>query len=721
MRFRSCWTAIFALCIASQSFAATITVDTVSDTLGGVPDGHVTLRDAINAINTGGSALDPDISAQGPIGGFGTNDTINFNIAGAGVHTIAVLTSLPAITKQVFINGYSQPGSSPNTHALDAGINAVLQVEVACPVGGAIAFAISAGAAGTMIRGLNVHGCASDQIGISADGVVIAGNFIGTNATGTAMSNPTGAFGVRVNSGNGAIIGGPAAADRNLLSGNGEGGVILPYPSTTGHVIQGNYIGPDVTGTLSLGASIGEGLRNIGGALVVGNLISGNFDGGIGAFSDNQIRGNLIGTQRDGVSPLPNGNFGGIAIDGSHSVVGGAGAGAGNVIAYNNSTAVSQASSSSNNLFSRNSMYGHSVEGICLNSSGCVPLANVAGGPRNYPVLTSASVSVGSAAISGTLNGPPSSTFTLEFFSNVACHAVGFGEGKTFIGQAVVTTDPGGNASFAPTFSGVPAGEAVITATSTGSTEQTSEFSKCLAATGGSVLTATAVTSSLNPSTLGQSVTFTATVSGGTAPTGTVQFKDGAANLGAPVSLAVVSATLTTSALVLGTHPITAVYSGDAGNTTSTSMVLNQVVNAAALIPTATTVTSSLNPSALGQSVTFAATVSGGTAATGTVQFKDGAANLGAPVTLVGVSATLTTSALALGTHPITAIYSGDAGNATSTSMVLNQVVTTVVVAPPAVSAPTLSEWALIALTLLIAVLGISRFDRRVRGSFRVD
>jgi uncharacterized repeat protein (TIGR01451 family) len=83
--------------------------------------------------------------------------------------------------------------------------------------------------------------------------------------------------------------------------------------------------------------------------------------------------------------------------------------------------------------------------------------------------------------------------------------------------------------------------------------------------------TATAVTSSLNPSGLGQSVTFTATVtSGAGTPTGTVQFKDNGINLGAPVSLSGGVATLTTSTLIAGNHPITADYSGDGSFAIST-------------------------------------------------------------------------------------------------------------------------------------------------------
>jgi hypothetical protein len=97
----------------------------------------------------------------------------------------------------------------------------------------------------------------------------------------------------------------------------------------------------------------------------------------------------------------------------------------------------------------------------------------------------------------------------------------------------------------------------------------------------------TAVASSLNPATAGQSVTFTATVTG-SSPTGTVQFMDGAASLGTPVALTASTATLTSSTLSAGTHPITAVYSGDAANAPSTSGVLNVVISADTTPPVVT-------------------------------------------------------------------------------------------------------------------------------------
>src|SRR5207302_1949023 len=141
--------------------------------------------------------------------------------------------------------------------------------------------------------------------------------------------------------------------------------------------------------------------------------------------------------------------------------------------------------------------------------------------------------------------------------------------------------------------------------------------------------TSTSLTSSVNPSKFGQSVTFTATVSvdapGAGLPTGTVTFKDGATTLGPGVVGAGGQATFSTSSLAVGTHPITAEYGGDSSFNGSTSSALSQVVAKAA---TSTSLTSSANPSVFGQSVTFTATVSvnspGAGNPGGTVQFKDG-------------------------------------------------------------------------------------------------
>jgi hypothetical protein len=191
----------------------------------------------------------------------------------------------------------------------------------------------------------------------------------------------------------------------------------------------------------------------------------------------------------------------------------------------------------------------------------------------------------------------------------------------------------------------------------------------------------TSITSSANPSAFGQSVTFTATVTGsGPTPTGTVTFKDGATTLGTGTLNGSGIATFPTSALtVIGSpHSITAVYGGDSNFNTSTSPALSQTVNKDA---TTTALTSSANPSVFGQSVTFTATVTanapGSGTASGTVTFKDGLATLGTGTLNGSGIATLNTSALSVSgsPHSITAVYGGDASFVTSTSTAISQTV----------------------------------------------
>ena len=188
------------------------------------------------------------------------------------------------------------------------------------------------------------------------------------------------------------------------------------------------------------------------------------------------------------------------------------------------------------------------------------------------------------------------------------------------------------------------------------------------------VATTTTLASSLNPSAFGQPVTFTATVKSTTSgtPTGTVTFKDGSKVLGTG-ALGAGVAKFTTSALAVGAHAITAVYSGSVTFSGSASSVLNQTVNKAA---TSTALVSTPNPSTVGQAVKFTATVKASTSGTptGTVTFKDGSVTLGTG-TLTGGTATFTTSKLAKGIHSITAGYGGSTNYLASTSPVLKQTV----------------------------------------------
>ena len=194
--------------------------------------------------------------------------------------------------------------------------------------------------------------------------------------------------------------------------------------------------------------------------------------------------------------------------------------------------------------------------------------------------------------------------------------------------------------------------------------------------------TTTSLQSSEDPSKLGDSVTFTATVSpaqstNGT-PTGTVQFSIDGAAVGNPVSLdANGLATLTTSSLAVGSHTVAASYVNADGkfNDSSTTLAGGQIVTTA---DTTVAVGSSAQTAVFGQSVTFTVNVSAVTAGlptpTGTVEFFDGTTELDT-ATLSGGSATYSTAALAVGSHAITAQYLGDANFSGSTSTVVSQTV----------------------------------------------
>jgi len=184
-------------------------------------------------------------------------------------------------------------------------------------------------------------------------------------------------------------------------------------------------------------------------------------------------------------------------------------------------------------------------------------------------------------------------------------------------------------------------------------------------------------TSNLNPSVFGSQVTFSASLTAALAntATGTVQWMDGATPIGSPVSVASAGASMPFSVLTAGTHSITAVYSGDGDFTGATSVPISQVVNKATpgvggFAPI--TVASSLNPSIYQNSVTFTSTAPAG--ATGTITYMDAATPLGTSPLVAG-SATFSIPTLIAGTHPITAVYSGDSNFNGATSTGISQVV----------------------------------------------
>jgi hypothetical protein len=254
-----------------------------------------------------------------------------------------------------------------------------------------------------------------------------------------------------------------------------------------------------------------------------------------------------------------------------------------------------------------------------------------------------------------------------------ATGTITFMDGSTVLATRALSN---GVASFPTT--ALRAGAHSVTAVYNGSGHDQSSTSAILRQTVNKATSTISVTSSLNPSTFGQSVKITASVvsSRTGALTGTVTFKDGSTIIGSGSLNGVPNkVALVTTTLGAGTHHITAIYSGSSDDAGSTSAALTDTVSKAT---TVTALTSSLNPATQGASVTLTATVApqfGGLTG-GTVTFKDGTKTLGTgAVDATTRKAAFTTSALSVGTHSVTAVYGGTTNLGGSTSAAFNQVV----------------------------------------------
>jgi Calx-beta domain-containing protein len=350
--------------------------------------------------------------------------------------------------------------------------------------------------------------CTADLSPIT--GNVIQGNYIGVNAAGNGgISNLR--EGVRISSFNasvdvtGNMVGGTQVGAGNVISGNHFDGLLLEGPKVKNNSVQGNFIGTDASGSFAIpndgnGVSV-SGSDNLIGGPVPGarNIISGNGRGGsggngvwLGQGSGNVVQGNVIGANAALTTSVANLEHG-VAIGGTNSIVGGVAPGEANVIAFNGYDGIiSAATSATSNSFRGNSIFSNGflnhpsgvTLGIDLGGFGVTP--NDAGDGdtgannlQNFPVITSVNVNPGSVNVKGTLNSTANQSFTLDFYANSVCDALGFGEGARRIGSASVMTDAIGDANFDFTFAlSLPANQ-VLTATATDPAGNTSEFSQC--------------------------------------------------------------------------------------------------------------------------------------------------------------------------------------------------------------------------------------------------
>lgn len=427
----------------------------------------------------------------------GVKETITFNINPSGnpkcnpVPGICVITlknALPEITDPVTIDGYTQPGASPNT--LVVGNDAQLRIEIK---GKDKAFkGLVVKAHDTTIKGLVLNKF-QYAIALFGNNGLVAGNFIGMNPNGTTASGNYG--GVFV--GKGAQdnhIGGDVDA-RNVISGNEREGIWLSESHSS--VIQGNYIGTDKSGMNIPGNGTGILLRKSSGNKIGGeseisrNVISGNFSWGIRLWDKtrtSEIRGNYIGVGSDGKAPRPNSIGIGVMGDDIRDILISK-----NVIAHSNKWGIQFSGDNSVSVaILENSIFNNGMLGIDLKANGVTGNDDKdqdmgENNLQNYPVLKKVDTHALGTTINAKLNSLPFTTFRIEYFTSAKCDASGNGQGKTFLGSQNVTTGIPGNAAFSFQSNLILNPGAIVTATATelnsnSNPLSTSEFSKCKAA-----------------------------------------------------------------------------------------------------------------------------------------------------------------------------------------------------------------------------------------------
>ena len=332
-----------------------------------------------------------------------------------------------------------------------------------------------------------------------ASGNTVTGNFVGVDGTGAApLGNALN--GVIVSGANGNTVG-----PNNLISANGTNGVRL-RSGASGNLVKSNAVGVNATLTAALpnaleGVQMNDGATNntVGGPGPEPKHHLGQRLNGVlfldATTTGNILQGNFIGTNATASAALPNGASGvAVQADASSNTIGGTAAGTKNVIALNTGRGVFVESGTGNAVLGNTISYNGSL-GIDLGPAGVTP--NDAGDPdpganllQNFPLLSSIVLDANSTQVQGSLNSLASANYRIEFFANLACDASGNGPGQRPLGFADRATDPGGNVAFVAALP-VAANGPWITATATDAAGNTSEFSACIPVPGPSVASIT--------------------------------------------------------------------------------------------------------------------------------------------------------------------------------------------------------------------------------------
>ncbi len=443
--------------------------------------------------------------------------TVAFSIPGNGPHTIAPATALPAVSHAAIIDALTEPGAScsswPPTLLIELDGSSVPGSIATPPIG------LDLAVDNNLVRGLVINNFLKNVafVGDTGTGIAINRsnnntlycNFLGTDPDGDTIQPNQ--FGVSVGNGNRNLI------TQNLISGNGDDGIVISVDPLSGgeadgNEIHNNYLGTDKTGTLDRG-NTGDGvlLVNARNTIISGNLLSSNGDDGIDitdttlfpahtcdtppCATGNQVLNNRIGTDLNGSfeATLGNGDSGVQIEDAEANLV------EGNTIASNgkhgveiddqNSNACTRGSSpcAISNTIRANSIFSNTKLGLDLvggTEDAFGVSANDVGDAdsgsnqlQNYPVLSTAIRTGGNLDIIGQLNSRATTVFTVELFANTTCDASGHGEGETYLTRDTLTTDALGNASLQVS-TAIPTGEYIV-ATATDPDGNTSEFSAC--------------------------------------------------------------------------------------------------------------------------------------------------------------------------------------------------------------------------------------------------
>jgi hypothetical protein len=491
-------------------------------------------------------------------------------------------------------NGIWIPGVNPNNNVIQGnfiGLNAAGTAAIGNSATGVL---IDAGTgnqvggnvagAGNVISGNGANGVAIRFVGTSQN--MVAGNFIGTNAAGSAAV-PNSANGIVISGGaSGNTIGGltatPGTGAGNVVSGNNQRGVAVF--NGTNNVIQGNIIGLNAAGNAALanafqGVEVGSGSGNTIGGTAAGarNVISGN-TGGFGGIlidgtSANVVQGNYVGTDITGMVAIAN-SVGGIQIIGaSNNTVGGTTAAAANIISGNGQNGVYIVNA--NNFFGLTAPANNNVvsgNNIGVAADGVTTLANGVGGgsdvlvaPGSGAVTFSGSILTGPSGVSVTA---PSIQWSATLAT--ASAAVTLAGPLTLVGDAGISTTLSGTGA-GITFGGTVDGAFALTTSSgvgtttfSGSIGQTTALSSLTTNGAATVMNGAAVTTTANQ-TYNDAVTFTAALA---------TLQGGNLSFAAPVSansLSITSTGGTTFANTLTTGPLAVSASGAASFTKAVS------------------------------------------------------------------------------------------------------------------------------------------------------